>query len=375
MIQRILYLIQKEFREILREKAFIGIIFVMPFVEIVLLGFAITTDVKHVPLAIVDLDHSQSSRRIIDAFSVTESFEYVGVVKTEARSKEMMDYGEIKLALVIPPHFERDLKNGIQPKVQAIVDGVDGNSAGIALGYVNQISVNLQKEWLGSAGLLAQKTAGVHITEILPRMLYNPSLESVNNIVPGVIAVLLTIITAVLTGMSIVREKEIGTLEQLMVTPIRSSELIIGKTIPFLIISFLLLNVGILAAGIIFGIWIKGNLILLYVLSMIFSLSTLGLGIFASTMAKTQQQAMFVAWFFSIFAFILSGFFIPIQNMPDWVQMVTYLNPLRYYMVVIREIYLKGTSAPYLVKEALAMLAFGLIAFGSAVLRFQKRLS
>lgn len=157
MIQRILYLIQKEFREILREKAFIGIIFVMPFVEIVLLGFAITTDVKHVPLAIVDLDHSQSSRRIIDAFSVTESFEYVGVVKTEARSKEMMDYGEIKLALVIPPHFERDLKNGIQPKVQAIVDGVDGNSAGIALGYVNQISVNLQKEWLGSAGLLAQK--------------------------------------------------------------------------------------------------------------------------------------------------------------------------------------------------------------------------
>jgi ABC-2 type transport system permease protein len=206
-------------------------------------------------------------------------------------------------------------------------------------------------------------------------MLYNESLESVNNIVPGIIAVMITMITAFLTGMSIVREKEIGTLEQLMVTPIRKGELILGKIIPFIIVSFLLLNVGILAAGLIFGLWIKGSLVSLYFLSVIFSMSTLGLGIFASTLARTQQQAMFVAWFFIVFAMLLSGFFIPIENMPKGIQAITYLNPLRYFMLVIREIYLKGTDIIYLWKEAMAMFLFGLATFISATLRFHKRLN
>jgi ABC-2 type transport system permease protein len=374
-MQRILYLIQKEFRQILREKAFIGLIFGMPFIQIVILGFAITTDVKNVPITIVDLDHSSMSRSLIEAFSVTESFNYIGLAESEKHAKKLLDAGKAKIAVIIPPNFERDLKNGAQPQVQAVIDGVDGNSAGVALAYVGQIAFKLQREWLSASGMLAAKMKDVHLTEIRPRMLYNPSLESVNNIVPGIIAVLLTMITAFLTGMSIVKEKEIGTLEQLMVTPISNSELLLGKIIPFVIVAFLLMNVGILAAGLIFALWIEGSLLALYGMSLLFVLSTLGLGIFASTISKTQQQAMFIVWFFMIFAILLSGFFIPIENMPKGIQIITYLNPLRYFMVVIREIYLKGTEFMYLWKEALAMAAFGLTAFILAALRFQKRLS
>ncbi|MCB0282513.1 MAG: ABC transporter permease [Calditrichaeota bacterium] len=374
-MHRVLYLVQKEFRQILREKAFIGIIFVMPFIQIVVLGFAITTDVKNVTLGVVDYDKSSASRRIIDAFDKTSSFIYMYNLESEKAAQKKLDEGLIKVAIIVPENFERDLRSAHAPVVQALIDGVDGNSAGVATAYVSQIARKLQIEWLQDAGVAPQVLSKMHLTQIEPRMLYNASLESKNNIIPGIIAVLLTMITAFLTGMSIVREKEIGTLEQLMVTPIKNYELILGKIIPFIIVAFLLMLVGILAGGLIFGIWVKGSIVLLFALSILFSLSTLGLGIFASTVSKTQQQAMFIAWFFAIFAILLSGFFIPIQNMPDWVQVVTYLNPLRYFIVIIREIYLKGTPLVYLLNETLAMGIFGLVTFTLASLRFHKRLS
>ncbi len=373
-MQRILYIIQKEFRQIVREKVFIGLIFGSPFIQIVILGFAITMDVKNVSLAVVDYDHSAYSNRLVDAFSKTESFLFEGLAQSEAQAKEALDKGDIKLALIIPPHFERNLKNGVHPKVQALVDGVDGNSAGVALAYVNQIAIKLQKEWLKDAGVDASRLKEIHLTSIEPRMQYNASLESVNNIVPGILAVMIMIITSFLTGMSIVREREIGTLEQLMVTPIRSYELILGKVIPLLIVAFLLLNVGIVAAGLIFNLWMKGNIFALYLTAFFFSWSTLGLGVFASTITRTQQQAMFVAYFFMIFATLLSGFFIPIENMPVIIQGITYLNPLRYFMIIIREIFLKGTPLSLLWQETLAMAAFGLGTFVLASLRFKKRL-
>lgn len=370
-MHRILYLVQKEFRQIIREKAFIGIIIVMPLIQIILLGFAITTDVKNVPLAVLDMDNSASSHRAVEAFTVMESFIYAADPKSEKEAIQMMDDGLIKIAIIIPMHFERDLRSGHKPVIQALIDGVDGNSAGVALAYINQITIRLQREW----GLLAKQSSPVHLTGIEPRMLYNATLESSNNIVPGIIALLLTMITAFLTGMSIVREKEIGTLEQLMVTPIKSYELILGKIIPFVIVGLILVTVGILATGLIFGIWMQGSVFLLYALSLVFILSTLGLGIFSSTLAKTQQQAMFIVWFFAIFAILLSGFFIPIQNMPDWIQTITYLNPLRYFMIIIREIYLKGTPFKFLLNEAAALFIFGLATFILSSLRFQKRLS
>jgi ABC-2 type transport system permease protein len=371
-MQRLFYLIQKEFRQIRRVRAYIGLIFVMPIAQLLLLGFAITVDVKNLPLAVVDEDHSAASRRIIESFSNSELFDYKGETTSAEKATQLLDANLIKSVIIIPQYFERDLKNLKIPQLQVLFDGVDGNSTGIAMAYIQQSAMLLQKEWLKGYPPSMMKAK---VVEILPRMWYNPNLDSKYNIVPGILAVLITMITAFLTAMNLVREKEIGTLEQLMVTPIKSWELILGKVLPFLVVAIMILIVGILAAGIVFGIWVKGSITLLFFMSVIFSMSTLGLGIFASTMAQTQQQAMFVAYFFSIFTMLLSGFFIPIENMPSWVQIITYLNPMRYYIVIIREIYLKGSGFIHLWREALAMTIFGAMMISLASLRLRKRLS
>ncbi len=373
-MHRIFYLAQKELQQLIRNTVFLRLIFIVPFIQIVIMGFAITTDIRNVPVTVVDLDHSAFSRRLLDAFTITESFRFLGISEDEEDVKSLMDFGKIKLALVIPYHFERDLKSNRNPQVQAILEGVNGNTAGIVMGYVSEIAANLRREWLKEAGIPGQNESGSQATGIEIRMMYNIQMESVNNIVPGILVLLIMVVTSFLTGMGIVREKEMGTLEQLMVTPIRNMELILGKVIPLILVAFILLNIGIIAAGLIFGIWIKGNLLTLYIMSFFFSLSTLGLGIFASTLAKTQQQAMFITWFFMIFAILLSGFFIPIDNMPVPVQVITYLNPVRYFMAVIREIYLKGTGFNYLWKEGLYMIIFGFSTFIFAATHFHKRL-
>ena len=374
-MKRIFYIIQKEFRQVFRDKNYLRIILVMPVIQIIVLGYAITTDVTNIPVAVVDYDHSAMSRRMVDALDKNITYDFQGMAPSSKAALELMDDGKIKLAVVVPENFEKDLINGETPLVQAIVDGVDGNSAGVILAYINQLARRLQQEWLLKSPVLVRQISKVHITSIEPRMWYNASLESKNNIVPGIIATLLTMITTLVTGMSIVREKEIGTLEQLLVTPIRPGELMLGKIIPFLGIGFMLVNISILAAGLIFGLWPLGSIWNLYIMSFIFSLGTLGVGIFVSTISNTQQQALFAAWFFMIFTLLLSGFFIPIQNMPTIIQDVTYLNPLRYFMSVIREIYLKGTPLIYMWKEAMAMLMFGIVTFVVSALRFHKRLS
>ncbi len=372
-MQRIVYMIQKEFRQILRERSFIAILFVMPVVQIILLGFAITTDVKNVNIGILDMDNSPISRRIGEAFSQNVTFRLYGATHDENTLQQWMSDGSIALGVIIPLHFEQDIVRGVIPDIQVLLDGVDGNTAGVVAAYVAQVVESLQREMIVKIPALQQALSRTHTVRIEPRMWYNASLESVNNIVPGIIATLITMVTVLVTAMSIVREKELGTLEQLMVTPLRKQELMLGKVIPFALAAFILVLVSMLSAGFIFGIWIRGSVFTLLSMSVLFSVSTLGVGILASTIASTQQQAMFVAWFFMIFALLLSGFFIPIENMPDVIQWITYLNPLRYFMVVIREIYLKGTSFIYLWREALAMFTIGMLSFGIATVRFHKR--
>ncbi len=373
-MQRLLYLIQKEFRQIAREKIYIGIIFVVPIIQLTVIGFAVTTDVKNVPTILVNEDHSSFSNRIEDVLLNSETFNYLGRLPDMASARLWIREGQAQLALIIPPHFERDLKNGNFPQLLALIDGVDGNSAGVIAAYINLLAQKLQIAWLPQMNISAKQLINIHLVEPETRMLYNPDLESVNNIVPGILAMLIMIITTFLTGMSIVREKEIGTLEQLMVTPIRNWELLAGKIIPLTIIVLLLFNVGMVAARLIFGLWMAGSLLELEFLALLFSLSGLSLGIFVSTIAHTQQQAMFLAWFFMVFSLLLSGFFIPIQNMPPAIQAITYLNPVRYFMVIVREIYLKGTPLKFLWSQAAAMTLFGLTMFTLASLRFHKRL-
>ncbi len=372
-MSRIIYLIQKEFRQLFREKANIVIIFFLPFIQLVMIGFAITTDVTNIATVMVDQDKSVLSRRMIDAFSSTRTFIMKGTVGTVKEAVHLLDVGRTKVIIVIPQYFARDLSNGRVPQVQAIFDGVDGNSAGIASGYVTRVMTALQKEWMFRSRSIALSIRDLHTVSTEPRMLYNPQLDSQNNIVPGILAILLTMITMFLTTLNIVKEKELGTLEQLSVTPIHNTELIIGKTIPFAIMGFLLFNVGLLAMWLIFGIIPRGNLLLLYLFSIIYMMTTLGIGIFLSTVSASQQQAMFFSWFFSIFAILLSGFFVPVENMPPFIQGLTFLNPTRYFMQVVRGIILKGSGIAALWPELVSLTVFGIVILNSAILNFHKR--
>ncbi len=371
-MQRIFYLIQKEFRQILRDPAMIGVLFVVPFIQIVLLGNAITTDVKNVTVVFTDQDRTPMSRDFLQRFTHTPYFVPVGVEDDYSALPEWLDYGRARIAIVVPQNFQRDIIRGDRPAVQLLVDGIDGNSAGVALSYLSRIAQEHQAQVIALEPQLARPLRSARLASTETRFWFNPEMESKVYIVPGIVALILLIITVFLTSMGIVREKEIGTLEQLMVTPIRSWQLILGKVLPFSILGFLEITIAMGFVYLIFGIGVQGSILLLFFESAIFVLTTLGVGILISTISETQQQALFVGWFFMIFAILLSGFFIPIANMPDAIQYLTYLNPLRYYLVVLREIYLKGTPLQLLMPETLAMIAFGVGVFGMAVLRYRR---
>lgn len=373
-MRQIFYLVQKEFRQIFRDFSMVRILFVVPLIQIFILGNAITTDVKNIKIVFQDQDKTPYSREFISKFVHSRYFKITGFEEDYTRLSSYLDSGKASLAIVIPRHFQRDIVLQKKPDIQLLVDGVDGNSAGVSLGYITDIVQKYQERLMESSPELSLQVKNLRRVEMEPRFWFNPNLESKLYIVPGIIALILLIITLFLTSMGIVREKEIGTLEQLMVTPIRSYQLVIGKIIPFSILGMLEIMISMGFVYLIFGIGVKGSLLLLLFESSLFIISTLGLGIFISTISDTQQQALFVAWFFMIFSILLSGFFIPIANMPPVIQHITRLNPLRYFIVILREIYLKGTSIRDLIPETLAMVTFGICLFLAAVIRFRKKL-
>lgn len=372
---RVLYMMQKEFRQIARDKSMRAILFVMPLIQLLLLGNAVTTDVKELRLAIVDLDHSPDSRFVMERLMHARAFTVVAMPVDPRAILPMMDRGEIQAAVTIPLGFQKELRARGGPAIQVLVDGIDGNTAGIALGYVNSIIQDLQVRFIGTDPLLSRQMQGTHMVSIEHRFWYNPQLESRLYTVPGIIALILTIITTFLTSMGLVREKELGTLEQVMVTPISGSQLLLGKILPFAILGFVEIMISMAFVYFIFDIGVVGSIPLLLAESVLFILTTLGLGMLVSTVAETQQQAVFLAWFFMIFMILLSGFFIPIENMPTTVQWLSSANPLRYYITVVREIYLKGAPLDALWRETLAMAGFGFVVFSLAVWRFRRRLS
>jgi ABC-2 type transport system permease protein len=373
-MRRIFYLVQKEFRQVFRDKSMIGILFVVPFIQLVLLGNAITTEVKHVRVLLGDRDGTPMSRAFLQSFGGTEYIDVVGRESDERAIARALDRGEASVAVVVPRHFQRDVLRGERPAVQVLADGIDGNSAGVALGYVSRIAAEYQARLISEDPALGRQLRDLRRVQAEPRFWFNPDLQSKVYVVPGIVALLLLIITVFLTSMGIVREKEIGTLEQLMVTPIRATQLILGKIIPFSVLGMLEIAIAMGLVFVLFGIGVEGSLLLLFAESGLFILTTLGVGIFISTISETQQQALFVGWFFMIFAILLSGFFIPIANMPETVQYLTYLNPMRYFMVILREIYLKGSSLPHLLNETLAMVVFGVTVFSAAVWRYRVKL-
>ncbi len=371
-MQAIRFLVRKEFRQIRRDPPMLGIIFVVPLIQLFIFANVFTTETKHVKLLVADLDRSRASRELARAFSNTDRFDLVGTTTDLNQIREEMRAWRAQAALVIPPEFHRKLLRGEIPPLQLVVDGVDGNSAGVALGYAEGILTHFLTTFVPEE--LDSPTAPPPAIQLRERMLYNPNLSSQQYMVPGLVVALLTILPMMLSAMSFVREREMGTLEQLLVTPIRKHELLLGKLIPFLILTYIELAVVTTAAVLAFHIRVEGSLLLLAALGLLYLFTTLGLGIFVSTVTESQQQAMFVAYFLMVFMLLMSGFFIPIPNMPEALRKLTYLDPMRYFMSIVRDIFQKGSTLRYLLQDVIPMTAFGVAILTFSTLKFRKQI-
>ncbi len=373
-MQTIRHIVRKEFKQIFRDKMMLRAMFIMPFIQLFVLGYAITFDVRNVHLLVRDMDHTAASRLLLEKIQSSRRFVFSEFEADPYAIKNRFEHYRTSLALSIPRNFERDLLSGDRPQVQVLVDGVDSNSSNIALGYLLRITADFESRvrYQNSHGASAPVTGQQLILPSI-RTWFNPNLESKYYMLPGIVAILLTMTTSMLSGLNIVREREIGTLEQLNVTPIRPLELMLGKILPFFVLSFIMLVVSLLVLRLWYGIPMAGSPLLLLVFSVVFLFSTLGLGLLVSTLTSTQQEALFLIWAFNIFAILTSGMMAPIENMPHFVQKMSYLNPARYYMSSIRDIYLKGSGLAYLWKDGLALLGWGVAIIAFSALRFHKK--
>jgi ABC-2 type transport system permease protein len=336
-------------------------------------GYAVTTDVKHVATGIYDLDNSVTSRELLARFIHSGYFDVEAVVTHESQIEPLIDHGRVQALLRMDKGFEKNLKAGKPGLVQMIVDGTDSNTAAILLNYSGAIVSQYSQDILIQRFLrLYGSTQPLNPVELESRAWFNENLESRNFYVPGVIALLVMVITLLLTSMAVVREREIGTMEQIMVTPITPKEFILGKTLPFALISLIDVALISLVGVYWFEVPIRGSLGLLLLATCLYLMTTLGMGLFISTISRTQQQAMMSAFFFQFPATLLSGFVFPIANMPEVVQWLTYLNPLRYFLVIIRGIFLKGVGIQILWPHLSVLAIMGLLTLWLASLRFKK---
>jgi len=363
----------KEFIQIFRDPRMRAVIFLMPLLQTLVFGYAVTTDVTHIPTAVFDLDNSRASRELAARFTGSGYFDVVEYPDREEQVRKFLDQGRVKVVLRVNKGFGDDLRTGRTAPLQIIVDGTDSNTAGIVLNYAGQIAgrfseLVLQTRFVRATGQPAAPPRVVPET----RAWFNENLESRNFYVPGVIVLIVTLVTLMLSSMAVVREKELGTIEQIMVTPIRQSEFILGKMLPFALIGFADVVLVTAIAGYWFDVPIRGSLLLLLGATSLYLMSTLGIGLLISTISRTQQQAMMSAFFYYFPAMLLSGFVFPIANMPEAVQWLTYVNPLRYFLLIIRGIFLKGVGADILWPQMSALLILGTSTLWVAMRRFQK---
>ena len=366
----------KEFIEVFRDPRMRALIFVVPVLQLFIFGYAANTDVRNISTAVYDLDNTVSSRELVSRFVKSGYFNVVAHISNDARERQLLDEGRVQVVLHMDNGFEGDLIAGRPAPFQMIVDGTDSNTAGIVLGYSNTIVHTFSQD------ILSQRILRLRGNIVMPgqvvlktRTWFNENLESRTYFVPGVIALMITLLTLLLTSLAIVREKEIGTMEQIMVTPIRPVEFILGKTVPFALISFVDLAVVALVGVYWFEIPVRGSFVLLVFAMSVYLMSTLGIGLLISTVSQTQQQAMISTFFFFMPAVLLSGFMFPIANMPVIVQWLTFLNPMRYVMVILRGIFLKGVGFDILWPQIAVLAVIGVLTLALASRRFRKTLA
>lgn len=368
MIRAFIGLLRKEYIQIFRDRFMLRLIFIMPVLQLLVLGYAINTDVKHIPMDVYDFDQSTYSRQLVQALRAGEYFDpMLQIAGTAETPLWDLDHrfknGHSEMALIIPSEFSERLSLRDSVTIGLVADGSDANSARAGLGYASQIVRTFSKQVTGLEPPL----------EIRSSFRFNPESESKYFMVPGVVVTLLTMISMMLTAMAIVREREMGTLEQVLVTPMRPIVLLMGKVTAFAFLSVLEMAIALAVGMLWFGVPFVGSPVLLIALAGLYLLTTLGLGMFFSTVTSTQQQAMFMVWFFSIFTMLTSGFFTPISNMPDWLQHVTIVNPMKYFLVIVRGIIMKGSTLGDLMPSVIALVIFGVTLFTFSILRFHKR--
>jgi len=370
-VKALRHLVKKEFIQLRRTRSMLAISLGVPIVQLLILGFAITGDVIHVPTTVIDLDNTLTSRSLVSRLSNTRYLDVRRQLTDIRGGSTMLRRGDVIVAVTIPRNFEKKIVRGEQPHILLSADAQNTNVAIVGVGYIRRILLS----WATSLQLNSIKApVTLNKINIDSRIWYNQELKSAFYMVPGILVLLVTIITLLLTALAIVREREVGTLEQLMVTPITRLELILGKTIPFAILGMAELIIALIVGKAVYRFPIAGSLPLFLGVALLYIFCTIGIGIFISTITYTQQQALFTAWFFLIFFILMSGFFLPLENMPKVMYYMTFINPLRYFMTVIRELFLKGATITELAPHIVALTVVAVSVLSAAVIRFNKRL-
>jgi ABC-2 type transport system permease protein len=374
MLARLKQMLIKEFIQVFRDKRTRFVLFVPPIFQMLIFGYAATFEIHHVATVVLDLDHSQESRDVISRFTSSPYFDVQRQLTDSRQIEDLIDRGKATVALQINPGFAENLRKGQTAPLQVIVDATNSNTALIASGYIDQIAIGFAKDYQQDRinRITPQLTERIPSVELEQRPWYNPDLRSRWFFVPGIVGSLTLVLVVNLTAFAVVREREIGTLEQIMVTPIRPGEFILGKTLPFFLIWLFDVSLIAVVGTLWFQVPFRGQVSVLFTGAILFLLCTLGVGLLISTVSATQQQAMVTAFFFLMPAVTFSGFAFPISTMPKWLQYLTYANPLRYFLIVLRGSYLKGVGMDILWPQMLAMAGLSLGLLATAVLRFRK---
>ncbi|MBI4915173.1 MAG: ABC transporter permease [Acidobacteria bacterium] len=363
-MRALLNLLVKELLQLRRDPKILPMLFVAPVLQLFILGYAATTDIKHIELAVCDLDRTAESRGLVEAFTASTYFRLVRTVDAQEALDPLLAAGDARLAVTIPAGFSADRAAGRPGTIQLLADGSDATGGTIGLAYAANVVQ------------LVNASGGVRpLVELRPLVLYNPDLKSRNFMVPGVLGLIIMIMTMMLTSMALVRESELGTMEQLLVTPLKPGQLIVGKLVPYALVGLVEILTAMPVVVFWFRVPMRGSYLTLFLLTLPFVLCTLGLGLLVSTLSRTQQQAMMLSAFvFMLPQIYLSGFIFPIQNMPQAFQLATYLVPLRYYVVILRGVFLKGVGFAELWPQAVALLTLAAVILTAARLRFRRRL-
>ena len=376
-MRRVIYMMWKEVLELRQDPRIFSIVFIAPILQLTILGYAATTDVRNVPVVIVDADRSAASQALISRFSAVSTFSIIDIVSSIDEVDPYLEGGRAWMALAIPPRYAENLAMGRPTSLQIVADGSDASSTNIAMGYASNLIAGFAQE-IVEQKIRSSAGGGSAVPGIEPRVRiwFNPTIESRYFMLPGIFALLLLVVTSNLSSMAIVREREVGTLEQLNVTPLGRLQLIVGKLIPYGAIGLIDATIVLVVIVFWFEVPLRGSFFLLVAMSWVYLLTTLGLGLFVSTISRTQQQAMMTSTFFFMTPMLyLSGFIFPIENMPAAIQPLTYLIPLRYFVIILRGIFLKGIGLETLWPQALGLLSWGVVILTLAVLRSSKRLA